>query len=188
MDRAELIESGRPLALWIAGRYGGTEGNPYRDDLRSVAMVALVRSAATFNPDRGSWSTYLTTAVRRACHRELRRLSACAYVPDAARPELRPRAATPGRNHDGEEVDAVDMLQSTEPGPDERAEVAEVVATIRAAVAMLRRRDAAVIRLRYLGDEVRTLDQVAPLIGVSSRERVRQIEGRALGTLRRMLR
>jgi len=187
-DRDALIESGRGLAFHLAGRYGGRDGDPYREDLRSAAMVALVLAAAAYDPDRGvRFSTYAWTAIRRALARELGRLASPATVPAGLRPELRPYAVDPVHDDEGNEVPLVELLEDGAPGPDDLVETADVAREVRLAVAELRRRrDRDVVRARYLGDEVLTMDKAGAALQIS-RQRVCQIEARAFRGLRARL-
>lgn len=86
----------------------------------------------------------------------------------------------------GEDGELGDLIPDTAPGPGETVAAAAVPGQITAALAGLTDREAQVIRLRFGLDEGtgRTLDEVGSTLGVS-RERVRQIEARALGKLRR---
>jgi len=187
MDRDELIDSGRGLVFHIARHYGGSEADPFRADLRAAGMLALIRAAAAFDAARGtSFSTYAWAAIRRACAHELRRLTSPATVPAGVRPAQRPRAAAPVVDDEGHETPAVELLAADAPGPEALAETAVVVRLVRQAVASLPRRDAAVVRTRYLGDELRSMDEAGAVLGIS-RQRVCQIEARAFRGLRRML-
>jgi len=151
-------------------------------------MLALVRSAASYDSERGPWEPYLNAAVRRSLGVELRRLTSPVYVPRGARPERRPRAAEPVTNDEGDEVPLVEVLASEAPGPDEQVETAVVVRLVRLAVAALRANDRRVVRARWLdGDGARTLDAAGLVLGIT-RQRVCQIEARAFGRLRTVLR
>lgn len=84
-----------------------------------------------------------------------------------------------------------DRMCSTTPGPDEvfaETEQGErASAIVGAALAKLPPRESHVVRARHLaGDDVVTLQAVADADGLS-RERIRQIEERALGRMRRIL-
>ncbi len=78
-----------------------------------------------------------------------------------------------------------DLMASTDPGPQEEAEVALAVTVVRATIADLPERERAVIELRFgLGGDGQgyPLAHVGRVLGISS-ERVRQIEERALDRL-----
>jgi RNA polymerase primary sigma factor len=88
------------------------------------------------------------------------------------------------------QVESIDSLSSEEleglvlPAPGEALEHDELVQAIQLAISALSARERAVIRLRYgFEGEPYTLEEVGALFGVS-RERVKQIEGKALRRLR----
>jgi RNA polymerase sigma-32 factor len=83
-----------------------------------------------------------------------------------------------------------DMLVDEHAGPDELAaessEAADRLHRLRQALAGLSDRERDIIRRRHLSDEPETLEGLGALHGVS-KERIRQIESRALGRLRQNL-
>lgn len=156
------------------------------DDLAQAAFFGLVRAAETYDPERGAFSSWFFWHGRSAIQREVAQTRRTIRVPQYQPANAGPRAvslATPI----GDERTLGSLLVDGEadPPPDcaERELLRETVA---AALAKLRPRDRLVLELRHgiNGAEYEhTLEEIARRFGVT-RERVRQIEGRALDRLR----
>ena len=80
------------------------------------------------------------------------------------------------------------VIDAQAPAPDEALAPGETADRLRAAIGRLPEREATILRLRFGldGGPAQTLDQVGAALGVT-RERVRQLEGRALARLRGLL-
>ncbi|MGW5574902.1 sigma-70 family RNA polymerase sigma factor [Nocardia thailandica] len=86
----------------------------------------------------------------------------------------------------GEDGELGDLIADPAPGPAERVAEAMLPDRVAAALSVLTEREAQVIRLRFGLEEgeARTLDEIGGRLGVS-RERIRQIEAKAMTKLRR---
>ena len=104
-------------------------------------------------------------------------------------PMLRSRDVSLDATFDGESPQ-VDRLASSAPSPEEENDKAEFEAEaknrVREAIARLPEREALIVRERLLQDEPITLEALGTRLGIS-KERVRQIESRALDKLRKLL-
>ena len=174
-DREQLIDSGYRLALWIAGRWA--RGRPQlADDLRQEACLALMVAATKFDPNhpRASWPGFVRSRVDYAILGFLSRLK----KNQERFPEARPIVDL----EDGTATQAVDLLP-VDPSPLQEPERSYIAARAREAVAALPPRERDVVNRRYLAGDGATLEVVGNALGVS-RERVRQLEQRALRALR----
>jgi RNA polymerase primary sigma factor len=140
------------------------------DELYSEAAAALLRSVQGFHPDRGCrFSTYATTAVRRALER---------HVTGSHKHARRFMPA--------EHLDTLPARKRSTAADDARR--AESHCAMQRMLRRLSQREQAILRDRFglaPGGEASSLQQIALRLGVS-RERVRQLETRALGKLRAM--
>ena len=91
---------------------------------------------------------------------------------------------------DGSAVDRIHALADSAPRPDEMVEMAidsaRRVDWVNSAMTSLTTREKWIVRERRLRDEQVTLESLGERLGIS-KERVRQIEGRAMEKLRRVL-
>jgi RNA polymerase sigma-32 factor len=97
----------------------------------------------------------------------------------------------PLRDGDGDEAEAlVDHLPADQPNPEEIVEERSIgrlwTGLIDKALAMLPAREAAIIRQRHMSDAAPTFEAIGRELGIS-KDRVRQLEKRALMRLREML-
>ncbi len=175
LDRSDEVRNGLArvflkLAASIAGRFASSE-YPF-DELVSEANVTLLIAIEKFDADRGNrFSTYATHAIRR---------NLCRYL--TGRRKQRQRFAGAGQ------LELVfDDRKWTR---DFQLRMESIVKGMNRILDQLAPRDQFIIRSRFaLGDEprVQTLQSLAEQLGVS-RERVRQLEQRALGKLRTLAR
>ena len=97
----------------------------------------------------------------------------------------------PLRDGDGEDAEAlIDHLSADQPNPEEIVEERSIgrlwTGLIDKALAMLPAREAAIIRQRHMSDAAPTFEAIGRELGIS-KDRVRQLEKRALMRLREML-
>jgi RNA polymerase sigma-32 factor len=97
----------------------------------------------------------------------------------------------PLRDAEGEEAETlIDRLHSERPNPEEIVEERSIgrlwAGLIDKALAMLPAREAAIIRQRHMSDVAPTFEAIGRELGIS-KDRVRQLEKRALMRLREML-
>ncbi len=90
-------------------------------------------------------------------------------------------------NRDEEDATFLDFMESTTPSAEEEALKASLAAEVRRLLKQLTPREEFIIRRRFGidGEGPMTLEEIGKILGVS-RERVRQIEARALQKLRRL--
>lgn len=61
----EAIETGRPLAMWLAKKaWWGMRGSADLDDVKSWALVGLWKAVKTFDPEKNEAAAYVTQKVR----------------------------------------------------------------------------------------------------------------------------
>lgn len=186
IDRDALISAGVKLGWWIANRYGGRDGDPYRADLGQEAFLAIHKAAHYYDPTRSTWTTFVVLAVRQRLGMQLNKMRSAVSIPlNSSSRGISVRVkADPLVTFDGDEIDPVDLLATSTPGPDAALLETEIATTIRDAVSHLPPRERTVLHLRYLGPERRTIPEVGARIG-TTRQAVQQMEMRAFNKLRR---
>jgi len=166
--RDGLLRAFLKLAISLLGPFVGRQHG--FEELLSEAAMALLRSVEMFDPDRGfRFSTYATPAVRRrleryvtAEHKNRHTMLRSAHL------DTMPTAARSTRSDD--------------------VRRAEAVAGLAAMLSRLDDREQMILKARFglePGRETQSLQEVAVQLGVC-RERVRQLEARALEKLRQM--
>jgi RNA polymerase primary sigma factor len=164
--RNELVRSNLRLVVAIARQTLDAEHS--FDDLVSEGNIALMRAVEKFDFARGfRFSTYATWAIRRAM----------LHLKAATRRRAR---RSVGDQPLADVAAAVDEAQTSS------ADALEEIRLLQCILPQLDDRDRSVIDLRFgLHDQRRTLRQLGAEMGVS-KERVRQLELRALARLREM--
>jgi RNA polymerase sigma-32 factor len=178
-----LVEAHMPLVRTFVRRYyrDGLSG----DDLAAEGRLGLLVAAQRFDPGRGvrfgryaAW--WVRAMVRRHALRN-RRIVAPPVTKQGAMNTRDAPVATDGGLYD---------LADVSPTPEELLEAAQrrvlVEDNVRRALCALPERERSIVCKRLLGDDKVTLETLGRDIGVS-RERVRQLEARAKGQLRRAL-
>lgn len=158
------------LARFLADKYGRNAPDP--EAVLEVAVLALLGAARRFDPARGEWAPFVSVSVSKAVRGEAQR--------QADEPRHVPLTLV---TEDGDEVERPDLPHHA---PVDGSRL--MAHALRAAVAGLPERDAQLVRLRFGLDDgaPRTLEAVGEALGVT-KERVRQLETRALRTLRAAL-
>lgn len=169
--RNQIIQCNLRLVVSIAKKY--VDPTTSFDELVSDGNESLIRAVEKFDFARGyRFSTYATWAIRRNFFRQIS--------------DKRKRR---NRFHVGEE-ETLDMLPGDAPQPElKEADYARLKASVANVVGQLGEREQRIVNLRFgLDSEPRphTLQQIGEALGVS-KERVRQIEGRALSKLKTLL-
>ena len=202
-DRDRLVIHNLRLVASIAGRFAWSTGQD-PDDLFGAGTLGLMRAATKFEPQRGyRFTTYATWWIRQAIQREIANTRHVVRVPanlqDRLRRRLRaddlddltahesaallvmraqPVSIIPGYDEDHS---APDISDDDSLGPVDGARVAELQENVRRVIDdVLDEREAMVLKARMAGE---TFREIAGKLGVS-RERARQIEAKALDTLR----
>ncbi|HZO15832.1 MAG TPA: sigma-70 family RNA polymerase sigma factor [Polyangiaceae bacterium] len=178
-----LIDAHMPLVRTFVRRYyrDGLSG----DDLAAEGRLGLLVAAQRFDPHRGvRFGRYAAWWVRAMVRRHALRNRRIVAPPAARQAAMNTRDAPVAT--DGGLYDLADMT----PSPEELLEAAErrliLESNVRRAMGKLPDRERAIVSRRLLEDDKVTLESLGRDIGVS-RERVRQLEERAKGQLRRAL-
>jgi len=207
-----LVRHNLKFVMSVAWRYVGRGVD--LEELFDEGAIGLQKAIIKFDTESGNrLSTYAIWWIRQAISRYVADKCRAIRVPvrlqqnlpdeapDAEFGEIASRAAlrrlSPvsldqpvrlGDGHDAIECTLGDALKEDRehaPAPDTALERAELKATIAAALGQLKPREQDVIEKRFFSEK--TLEEIAGDYGVT-RERVRQIEAKALSKLRRHLR
>jgi len=169
-DPALPLEDNR--RVWVEGLYRQYSARVFRfmhyrlgdraqaEDLTALTFQRVIENAARFDPAKGSEAVWLFTLARRV-------------LIDATR---RRRPSVP--------LDTLEHLPSALDGPEGRAEAAEALAALGAALQRLKPRELAVISLKYAG-ELRSVE-IAKILGLSEKN-IEVILSRTRQKLRRVL-
>jgi RNA polymerase sigma factor (sigma-70 family) len=174
---AEVLAGHESMCWWVARRVCPARRPDLLEDLAAEARAQFVRAAATFDPSRGlKFATYaLRVAVheaRRAAAKELRR---GVHLPQYLEGGVRVRAVLDVETGDGRENHADPPAPEPAGAPEMPADFWERIG------AALDPREAEAVAARFR--EGLTLTAAGGRMGVS-RERVRQLQARALEKLR----
>lgn len=189
----DLIEAHQPLVMSMASKYA--RAAIPMEDLVQEGSIGLLHAAKKFEPEQGfRFSTYAQWWVRAQLQDAVFRGSTNVMPPlhrDSKRAFMRGHkpiqevSIDAPMSEDG--ATFADILPCQEPLPDEIAESSidgeRRSAWLRSALGRLNAREKTIIEARYLMEEGSTLDVLGSLLGIS-KERVRQLEQRALGRLR----
>lgn len=177
-EHAELVEDNMGLAYYWANKF---RGRGDWDDLESAAMHGLTKASNHFRPELGyKFGTYATWWIRQYIQRavEQQRRAGFKQLRGARPVKIEPRPATKGRK---DEVPSLHELATDRAErPTARIERTELWDRLmRYLPARLRE----VLWLLYQEDL--TLQEAGDVLGMS-RERVRQLETRAIRKLRKL--
>lgn len=183
-----LIVSNQRLVHKIARRYMRSAS---LDDLVQEGNVGLMLALEKFDPTRGiRFMSYAAWWVRALMQEFARRAPSVVRMPAKAEGRYRPYAAHDASLDEpayaGDEHSRLDGLAADGDGAEASGVSADEARAVRAALWVLSRREREVIRRRHLSDDKETLKQIGEDHGLS-RERVRQLEERALAKLRARL-
>jgi RNA polymerase sigma-32 factor len=163
---------------YVIANNGAVRFGSYALDRRIIIMLKAASRASAGNINAEDVANALDTTVdrvrmveQRTGHRDVS-LSKPAYA---------------GRDGSASEETLQDLLPDlSDPGPERRAMSSEFRAQVDAVLAKMRPREALIVRRRLMTDETVTLEALGDELGIT-RERVRQLEQRALEQLRREL-
>lgn len=155
------------------------------DDLVGEGQLGLLHACVGFDPSRGAFSTYATWCIWGTIKHALTHKSRVIKIPADQQAEL---------NESGGSHLAISEAQlgwSLASIPEDRdaglSDNREAVEMAVASLSTLPERHATILRLRFgIGTERQTLREIADDLGVT-KERVRQIEAKALETLRKQV-
>lgn len=165
----------------------GTRGTLDLEDLEQAGMLGVMRALQDYDPERGTFSTYAWQWVRQYVRRELDNHACTVRVPVHLQAERRKRKEkmTPAmRSLDAPLPDGMTTLHDVL-GSAPATREHDFESLLEQAGSRLSDRDRRILRGRYLHDY--TLEQLGAELDVS-RERIRQLEAKALAQLRRALR
>ena len=182
------------LVLWVVNRWAAHPAVQLlgREDAEQAGRLGLLEAAARFDPARGTrFPTYAVPWIEQTIRREsflchaVRVPSWIAQGRRPVRPELAAaaeRALACGRlafDEDGAERAAPEPADPW-PGPEEEAERAEAPEVLGRLLALLTRRERAVVLGRARGETLRRLGR---RLGVS-KQRVAQIQAKGMARMR----
>jgi RNA polymerase primary sigma factor len=190
----ELVSRNQGFVIVVARRYRGF-GIPL-EDLINAGNMGLVEAARRFDPSRGAqFVTYAVWWIRKMICEAVSREAVIVFVPSYQRrlarrvagadePLRRIREIRLDETGDRGDRGPRRELRTTEPDPEHAAMLSQNIERLRAALAVLPRRERLVLQHRYGLDGATelSLHEIGRTLGVS-RERVRQIEQGALGVL-----
>ncbi len=195
--RNELVQSNLRLVVKIAREYANSWA-PI-EDLISEGNLGLIEAVRRYDPRRGvrfaayaAW--WIRKYVRGAWEHHRKAASAPLYEPGATGREgalrLWRRLSSLEEPRTTSGASALESrLAAPDPGPEETLREAEIASVLRELIARLPEDERRVLRARYglAGGAARTLTEIGHSLGCT-REWARQIELRAIGRLRRILR
>jgi RNA polymerase sigma factor (sigma-70 family) len=188
------------LAHWAARRFVGRLGGDY-DEAFSTALLSLVKAARGWEPDLGTFGTFFYFIARRDLRLAIERKLRGDGVARQDRPfgkfesvhkraQLHSYALVSLDQRLVEDSDrGLAEIIADESTPDPEAallakdEAAAARECIAAALPVLNANERRVVEARFLADDAMTLDELAAEFGGLTKERVRQIEERALEKL-----
>lgn len=173
-EQRRLVAENIGLAKAYARRRKGAQLNP--DDVEQECCLALMQSVTSWNPDKGTLSTWAGYAMRAAVQRAKRR--ACLVW------KVRPAPVAVSMQDTGLDEDGLSLDERI---PDPKAANPETVADLRERVKRLLPKDnrARTVVLRFAWEE--TLQEVGDELNLT-RERVRQIEESVISRARKTAR
>jgi RNA polymerase primary sigma factor len=202
-----LVEANLRLVIKIAREY--RSAGPSLEDLISEGNIGLMKAARRFDPSRGvRFASYAAWWIRKQVVAAVHRHAALSSVPmvsasnsresgvDRGRPSGHARQKSRQRVLSLEEFTATDerrslsdvLLASSAIDADEMILEQELAEAIRAVLDRLPKQDRLILGAHFGLDDAPpiTLQKIGRLLGIT-RERVRQLEARALERVRRML-
>ncbi len=190
--REELILGNIRFVVWAARRFQGLGVS--LEDLIGWGVLGLLRAVDEYDPDRGmSFPTYSVWWIRHFLHDGLRAARFVRLPAKAHLDRLQSRSLVPVLDEtvsldvevfQGSARTRADELVATGAGPMSGLERDDRRKALRAALDGLDPKERKVLRMRFGFDgDPMTLKAVGQVLGLS-RERIRQIESKALGQLR----
>ncbi len=201
-----LIKSHARIAYSMANRY--TNNTTHMEDLAADGIIGLMKAADKFDPSRGTrFATYsrwwVMTCITQALPKVTQTVDISARTLIDSKmgrlegPEKdRARAAVFGVIQldapisDDEGMTAIDLLECPQPNPEEASQIKSDAdyrrEMLMGCMSELNDRERQILIRRKLANQSETLEQISSDIGVT-RERVRQIESRAMAKLKRSL-
>ena len=174
--RRLLFQRFRKQAAHILKQYGQDD-----DDTEQLAFLALLWIVDHYSADKG---ILISTYTANACWQTLRAELGWRATNPRYRPPPLSSLDEPVTTPDGTGSTLVDLLPDPDAADAFNAAEAVQTQTVRAALEGLPEREQYVVRCRFWVGM--TLQQVGDILGVS-RERVRQIEAKALATLKNII-
>jgi RNA polymerase sigma-32 factor len=201
-----LVNSHARIAYAMANRY--TNNPTHREDLAAEGIVGLMKAADKFSLDKGTrFATYSRWWVMTRIHQALPKVGTVVDISARTLIDTKMgRIEGPDKDKahaavygviqldapisDEEGMSAIDLLKCPKKNPEEVTEFESELdyrkKMLKECLVELNERERQIILRRKLAPHPETLEQISNDIGVT-RERVRQIESRAMSKLKRFL-
>lgn len=175
--RNVLIERNLRLVAHIVKKYQGMEQDT--EDLISIGTIGLIKAVSTFDAEKGKLATYAARCIENELLMVFRSRKKLSKETSLYEPI--------GNDKEGNVINLMDVIESTEEDPVERIQTALDCRRVRKLVQqVLTKREQEVICLRYGldGCKEKTQREIGAKMGIS-RSYVSRIEKKALEKLRR---
>lgn len=175
--RNVLIERNLRLVAHIVKKYQGMEQDT--EDLISIGTIGLIKAVSTFDAEKGKLATYAARCIENELLMVFRSRKKLSKETSLYEPI--------GNDKEGNVINLMDVMESTEEDPVERIQTALDCRRVRKLVQqVLTKREQEVICLRYGldGCKEKTQREIGAKMGIS-RSYVSRIEKKALEKLRR---
>lgn len=180
----DVVKANAGLAWKLAGKYARGDNSRHWDDILQEATIGLWRAAESFDPSYGTqFSTHAAWQIKACIIRWLHTGSRLIYVPPH-------RWYDKARDMPGDALMDMDVpmkfVAASEADHVEQLAPNHVRSQVVSLLGQLKPRWAQVLRMRFgIGCEPMSLVKAGKVLGVT-RERVRQIETKALARLARL--
>ena len=183
--RNALINSNLRFVVKLAKDYKNKYHFASIDDLIAAGNIGLIKAADKFEPDyNNSFTTYAQFWIRDEINKELN-LSHDIILPRSLANDKEMTSMTIAESIDDENFNEGSVSEQYITNTEEAVEKEMTVEYVRNALSTLSDTDQTILRLHYgIGCQKKTLQQIGLLLGGYTKERVRQLEEKAILKLR----